>query len=79
MAKKKWAELTDGQKGALVAATAVDAGLRLWAGRDLSTRTGDQVNGPKWLWSAALATVSSMGVLPAAYLLVGRRRDRSAG
>lgn len=77
MAKTKWNDLSDGKKAALIAATAVDAGLRLWAGRDLATRGKDEVTGPKWLWGAALSTVTSMGILPAAYLLIGRKRTAS--
>lgn len=77
MAKKKWNDLSGGQKGAIIAAASVDAGLRLWAGRDLATRTKDEVNGPKWLWGAALSLVNSMGVLPVVYLLKGRRTAKA--
>ncbi|WP_454165077.1 hypothetical protein [Gordonia iterans] len=74
MAKPKWNELSGGQKGAIITATALDAGLRVWAGRDLATRASDEVNGPKWLWGASLSLISSMGVLPGLYLLFGRKR-----
>ena len=39
MAKKKWKDLSNQQKGVVVATTAVDMGLRTWAGRDLASRT----------------------------------------
>lgn len=51
----------------------MDAGLRAWALRDLAGRDADQVNGPKWLWGSALGVLSTSGVLPAAYLVVGRK------
>ncbi len=75
MAKKKWNDLTSTQRGAIIGAAAVDAGMRLWAGRDLATRAKDEVRGPKWLWGLGLSLVNSMGVLPAIYLLAGRRRQ----
>ncbi|MFZ2512481.1 MAG: hypothetical protein WAW85_15490 [Gordonia sp. (in: high G+C Gram-positive bacteria)] len=74
MAKKKWNDMSDGAKVALVSVAAADAGLRVWAGRDLAGRANDDVNGPKWLWAAGLSVISSMGALPALYLLVGRKR-----
>ncbi len=75
MAKKKWNEMSDGTKAALISVAAVDAGLRVWAGRDLAARSKDQVNGPKWLWAAGLSLISSMGLLPASYLLIGRKHS----
>ncbi|MFT4087105.1 MAG: hypothetical protein QM658_08095 [Gordonia sp. (in: high G+C Gram-positive bacteria)] len=73
--KRKWKELTTRQRVALVGIAAVDAALRVWAGSDLASRTPEQVNGPKWLWGAGLTVVNSSGILPATYLLVGRKRD----
>ncbi|HOT56439.1 MAG TPA: hypothetical protein PL014_04785 [Ornithinibacter sp.] len=59
---------------ALVTTVAVvDAGLRAWALVDLRNRPADQVKGPKAVWGLALSVVSSAGVLPAAYLVLGRR------
>lgn len=78
MAKKNWNDLTTAQRGAVIGVTAVDAGLRLWAGSDLATRTPDEVRGPKWLWGLGLSVVNSMGVLPVVYLLAGRRTGESA-
>jgi hypothetical protein len=51
----------------------VDAGMRAWALIDLKNRPADEVNGPKAAWALALTVVSSAGLLPAAYLLFGRR------
>ena len=73
MAKKKWAELTAAQKGTIVAVAAADSALRAWAVRDLSSRTKNEVNGPKWAWALGLSTVSSVGLLPALYLWRGRK------
>ncbi len=73
MPKKRWSELSPKAKVAIVAVAAVDAGLRAWALRDLAGRDAAHVNGPKWVWVGALGTLSTSGIAPAAYLLIGRR------
>jgi hypothetical protein len=56
---------------------AVDVGLRVWALRDLTKRPSDEVAGPKAVWALGLVAVSSAGVLPLVYLVLGRRRHLS--
>ena len=77
MAKKKWKDLSNQQKGVVVATTAVDMGLHTWAGRDLASRTQEEINGPKWAWGLGLGVVNSVGILPAVYLIWGRKRTSS--
>ena len=62
------------QRAALVSVATADIALRAWALWDLARRPRAEVNGPKVAWALALAAVSSAGVLPAVYLVVGRRR-----
>ncbi|MCV7068851.1 hypothetical protein [Mycolicibacterium houstonense] len=73
VAKKRWKDLSPKAKTAVIAVAAVDAGLRAWALRDLSGRQPNQINGPKWLWGSALGVLGTSGVLPAVYLIVGRK------
>lgn len=73
MARKLWKDLHPAGKAVIVVVTALDAGLRAWALRDLAGRDANQVNGPRWLWSAGLGLVTSSGVLPTLYLLRGRK------
>lgn len=70
--KRSWNDLSPRAKTAIVATAAVDAGLRAWALADLAGRDDAEVRGPKKLWGLGLGTVTSAGVLPAAYLLLGR-------
>ncbi|MCK0174926.1 hypothetical protein [Mycolicibacterium sp. F2034L] len=72
MARKSWKQLPPAVKAAVIVLAVLDAGLRAVALRDLSRRDGAEVNGPRWLWKAALGVVTSSGVLPVAYLLWGR-------
>ncbi|MGE2730918.1 hypothetical protein ACQI4F_15670 [Mycolicibacterium vaccae] len=78
MARKSWKDLPPAGKTAIVVMTALDAGLRAWALRDLAHRDASQVNGPRWLWRAALGVVTSSGILPVAYLLRGRKRGTAS-
>lgn len=75
MAKKKWNELSTGAKVSVVGVAMIDAGLRVWAVQDLASRPKSQVKGPKWAWGLGLSVLSTSGVLPAAYLLVGRNDE----
>ncbi|RTL68115.1 MAG: hypothetical protein EKK42_12080 [Pseudonocardiaceae bacterium] len=74
MVARKWDELSPGTRRLLVAAGSADAALRAVALFDLRRRSADQVRGPKWVWVVALSVVSSAGLLPLAWFLVGRRR-----
>jgi len=73
-ARQRWDELAPSRQRLVLALGVLDAGLRTWALVDLRKRTADEVNGPKAAWALALSVVSSAGVLPVTYLLVGRRR-----
>jgi hypothetical protein len=73
--KQQWDQLSPTRRTLVVAAGVVDAGMRAWALVDLKNRPADEVNGPKAVWALALTTVSSAGLLPAAYLVFGRRRS----
>lgn len=72
---KKWKDLPPGRKVAVVTLTAVDAGLRVWALRDLAGRQQDEIKGPKRAWMIGLSIGSTAGIAPAIYLLWGRRRS----
>ncbi|GAA2371132.1 hypothetical protein [Gordonia cholesterolivorans] len=75
--RKKWAELSPAARAGIISMAAVDAGLRVWAIRDLRSRDKSQVNGPKLVWTVVLGGVNSAGLLPTVYLLAGRKRTTS--
>ncbi|BBX17596.1 hypothetical protein CRI77_24615 [Mycolicibacterium duvalii] len=78
MAATSWKDIPPAGKATIVVVAVLDAGLRAWALRDLADRNAAQVNGPRWLWRAALGVVSSAGILPAVYLLRGRARGTAS-
>ncbi|GAY13123.1 hypothetical protein [Pseudonocardia sp. N23] len=74
MAVRRWDELSPQVRRLLVAAGSVDAVLRAVALVDVRRRPADRVRGPKWVWATALSVVSSAGLLPLAWFVLGRRR-----
>ena len=72
--RQQWDDLSPARRKLVVTVGVVDAGMRAWALIDLKNRPADEVNGPKAVWALALTVVSSAGLLPAAYLVFGRRR-----
>ena len=68
---RRWSDLTDPQKTALLVAASVQLSLAATAWVDLARRPRDQVNGPKGAWAAVIA-VNFVG--PISYFAFGRRR-----
>jgi hypothetical protein len=71
MAKKRWSDLSDGEKTAVLVAASVQLSLAATAWVDLARRPAELVRGPKPAWALAIA-VNVVG--PIAYFTVGRRR-----
>jgi hypothetical protein len=69
--RKRWSDLSGGQRIAVVAAGVVQVSLLVRALWDLAHRPSDQVRGNKLAWAAA-CFVNFVG--PVAYLRFGRRR-----
>lgn len=67
--KKRWTELTGGQRSGLLALIAVQAVIVALAQRDLAVRSDDRVRGPRALWR--VVTLQTAGAV--AYLVVGRK------
>jgi hypothetical protein len=68
--KKRWSELTPGQKTAIVLGAVAELILTTLALRDLARRPSPQVRGWKPLW---LLTFVVQPIGPILYFLVGRR------
>lgn len=75
MARKRWSDLTDAQKTAILVAASVQISLAATAWVDLARRPAELVRGPKAAWAAAIA-VNFVG--PVAYFTVGRIRRPAA-
>ena len=67
--RRRWSELSGGQRVAIVALASVELALTATALVDLARRPADQVRGPKALWALG-CFVQPVG--PVAYLAIGR-------
>ncbi len=76
-ATRQWSDLNPRTRRLLTVAAVAEGILKLAVLIDLKRRPASQIRGPKWLWAAAVAVVSSAGILPISYLVFGRRQPRS--
>ena len=76
-ARRQWSDLSQRTRRLLTIAAVAEGILKLAALIDLKRRPASQVRGPKWLWAAVLAIVSSAGVVPISYFVFGRRYPRT--
>jgi hypothetical protein len=76
-ARKQWSDLSPRTRSLLIGAAVAEGILKVAALIDLKRRPASQIQGPKWLWAAVVAVVSSAGVVPISYFVFGRRPPRS--
>ena len=74
MANTSWHDLSPRSRRLITVAATSEGALKVWALADLARRPANEVNGPKLVWAGALTVVSSAGLLPVAYLVLGRKR-----
>jgi hypothetical protein len=75
-ARKQWRDLSERHRRLLIAAAVAEGILKVAALIDIKRRPAGQIRGPKWVWAAMVAVVSSAGVVPVSYFVVGRRQPR---
>jgi phospholipase D-like protein len=73
-AVNKWSELSHGTRRLLLAAAAVEGGLKTAALVDIKRRRAREIRGPKWAWVVAVVAVNGFGAAPLSYFAFGRRR-----
>jgi hypothetical protein len=76
MARTQWRDLSEQNRRLLIAAAVAEGILKVAALIDIKRRPASQIRGPKWVWAAMVVVVSSAGVVPVSYFVVGRRQPR---
>jgi hypothetical protein len=71
MAKKKWSDLSAGQKGGIALSGVVQIGLLIAALLDIYRRPVEQIQGSKWTWTV-VSFINFAG--PISYFAFGGRR-----
>lgn len=80
MAGKSWHDLDPRIRRVILAAGAVEGGLKIAALVDLARRPAREVRGSKTRWALAITLLNSVGAVPVAYFLRGRiHPDTSSG
>jgi hypothetical protein len=74
-ARRRWSDLSKRTRTLLITAAVADGALRVAALIDIQHRPASQIRGRKWMWAAAVALVSSAGVVPVSYFVFGQRRE----
>lgn len=72
--KRWWSDLSGRNRRLIMLAAVAEGILKTAALADLKRRPADQIRGPKWAWATVVALANSVGGVPLAYFLVGRRR-----
>jgi hypothetical protein len=76
-ARKQWSDLSQRTRRLVVTAAVAEGILKVVALIDIKRRPANQIRGPRWLWAAVVAVVSSAGVVPISYFAFGRRQPPS--
>lgn len=71
--RRRWSDLSEGTRRWILFGATVEGILKIAALIDLKRRPATQVRGRKWVWATAIALANSVGVVPLAYFLFGRR------
>lgn len=72
-ARRRWQDLSDRTRRAIVIAGGLEAALKAAALVDLARRPPEQVRGSKRRWATAIVLINSAGAVPIAYFVRGRR------
>ena len=76
-ARKQWSDLSPRTRRLLSVAAVLEGILKLAALIDIKRRPASQIRGPRWMWATAVAVISSAGIVPISYFVVGRRQPGS--
>jgi hypothetical protein len=71
---RRWSDLSERDRRLVVVGAVLEGALKIAALIDLKRRPATEIRGRKWIWATVVTVANSVGVVPLAYLLFGRRR-----
>lgn len=77
MRKQRWSDLSERTRKLIILGAAFEGVLKLWALIDLKRRPANEIRGSKARWAIAVVLVNSVGAVPIAYFLRGRRTGQT--
>jgi hypothetical protein len=72
---RRWDQLSARHRRLIVLAAVVDGILKIAALNDLRRRSADGIRGRKWARATVVSVANSVGLVPLAYFVFGRRRN----
>jgi len=75
VAGKRWSDLSPRTRRVIMIVGVYEGLLKLAALIDLARRPAAEVRGPKRRWAIAITLINSLGLVPLAYFVTGRRRE----
>jgi len=72
--RRRWSDLSERDRRLIIVGGVVEAALKIAALIDLKRRPAAGIRGRKWVWATVVTLANSVGVVPLAYFLFGRRR-----
>jgi hypothetical protein len=72
--RKRWSDLSVGRRRLILVGGTFEGILKVAALVDLRRRRAEELHGRKGVWATAIVLVNSVGAVPLAYFLFGRRR-----
>jgi hypothetical protein len=70
----KWDELSTRRRRLIIVGGVLDGALKIAALVDLAHRSAAEVRGSKLRWAVGVTLINSVGAVPIAYFIYGRRR-----
>ena len=74
-ARQQWSDLDERTRKLLISMAVAEGILKLAALIDIKRRPASQIRGRKWMWASVVTVVSSAGLLPISYFVLGRKRE----
>ncbi|WP_370180187.1 hypothetical protein [Rhodococcus wratislaviensis] len=77
MLARRWTDLSDRQRRWILVSSIIEGALKIAALVDIKRRPAEQIRGSKRVWATAVVLVNSVGVVPLAYFVLGRRPQKN--
>jgi len=74
-ARRRWNDLRPRTRRVIVVVATIEGLLKIAALVDIARRDHKEVRGPRARWAAAVGLINSLGAVPVAYFVWGRRRS----
>ena len=71
--RRRWSDLSEGQRRLIALGAVFEGVLKIAALVDIKRRPAAQIRGSKWVWATVVALANSAGLVPLAYFRFGRR------